>query len=175
MFLVDGKYVWFYSPKDRTATRMPTKKSEDWRTPLAFLTSDMKLSRICVRVEAENGVAPSEAGNRVFRCIMRNSQDAVIEIQPSAEGKPYQGSGQAVRNSGQVAGGSSKDSVVFELSPEGELRQLKIAQEGRIQLEFMFKEWQWNPALPKRWFEFNPPMGVAIVDGVLPDEAGVRQ
>src|ERR1700756_2695997 len=68
VFLVDGKYVWFYSPGDHTATRMPTKKSEDWRTPLAFLTSDMKLSRICARVEQESGVMPSESGNRVFRC-----------------------------------------------------------------------------------------------------------
>ena len=36
LFLVDGKYVWFYAPADHTATRMPTKKSEDWRTPIAF-------------------------------------------------------------------------------------------------------------------------------------------
>lgn len=157
MFLVDGKYVWFYSPKDHTATRMPTKKSEDWRTPLAFLTSDMKLSRVCVRVEADSGAVASEAGDRVFRCSMRNSQEAVVGIRPAAEGEP------------------SKDLVVFELSPEGELRQLKIAQEGRIQLEFTFNEWQWNPTLPKGWFEFNPPTGVAIVDGVLPDEAGLRQ
>src|SRR5208283_4671307 len=25
-FLVDGKFVWFYSPADHTATRMPTKQ-----------------------------------------------------------------------------------------------------------------------------------------------------
>lgn len=175
MFLVDGKYVWFYSPKDHTATRMPTKKSEDWRTPLAFLTSDMKLSRICVRVEADSGAVPSEAGDRVFRCTMKTSQDAVVGILPTPEGKPYQGSGKAVRSSAQAEGGPAKDSVVFELSPEGELRQIKIAQEGRIELEFTFNEWQWNPRLSKGWFEFSPPMGVAIVDGVLPDQAGLRQ
>ena len=157
MFLVDGKYAWFYSPRDHTATRMSTKKSEDWRTPLAFLTSDMKLSRICAQVDADNGASASEAGDLVFRCTMRDSQGAAVRAWPAAEG------------------GSPKDSVVFELSPDGELRQIKVAQEGRIQLEFSFKGWQWNPALPKAWFEFNPPKGVAIVDGVLPDEPGLRQ
>ena len=65
--------------------------------------------------------------------------------------------------------------VFFELSPDGELRRVLIAQEGRIQLEFSFKEWQWNPALPTGWFEFVPPAGVAIVDVPLPDAPGLRQ
>src|SRR5271170_2774042 len=51
LFLVDGKYVWFYAPADRTVTRVPADKSEDWRTPIAFLTSGAKLSRICAKVE----------------------------------------------------------------------------------------------------------------------------
>src|SRR5579859_5589407 len=50
LFLVDGKFVWFYVPDDHTATRMPAKKSDDWRTPIAFLTTGMKLSRICSEV-----------------------------------------------------------------------------------------------------------------------------
>ena len=41
-FLADGKYVWFITPADHTATRMPAKKSEDWRTPLALLTDGIK-------------------------------------------------------------------------------------------------------------------------------------
>ena len=161
MFLVDGKYVWFYSPADHTATRMPTKKSEDWRTPLAFLTSDMKLSRICARVEPETGVVPSESGDLVFCCTMRTSQggDAGVRTRNQREGRPLQEEG----------------FVLFELSPDGELRRMVIAQEGRIQLEFSFKDWLWNPALPKSWFEFVPPMGVAIVDGLLSDEPGLRQ
>jgi outer membrane lipoprotein carrier protein len=161
MFLVDGKYVWFYSPADHTATRMPTKKSEDWRTPLAFLTSDMKLSRICARVEPETGVVPSESGDLVFGCTMRTSQggDAGVRTRDQREGRPLQEEG----------------FVLFELSPDGELRRMVIAQEGRIQLEFSFKDWLWNPALPKSWFEFVPRMGVAIVDGLLSDEPGLRQ
>jgi outer membrane lipoprotein carrier protein len=161
MFLVDGKYVWFYSSADHTATRMPAKKSEDWRTPLAFLTSDMKLSRICARVEPDRKEVPSESGDLVFRCTMRTSQggDTGVRTRDQPVRPPLREEG----------------SVLFELSPDGELRRIVIAQEGRTQLEFSFKEWLWNPALPKSWFEFVPPIGVAIVDGLLSDESGMRQ
>src|SRR5215469_656745 len=63
LFLVDGNYVWFYAPEDHTATRMPAKKSEDWRTPIAFLTTGMKLGRICSEMEPAKDVNPSKPGN----------------------------------------------------------------------------------------------------------------
>lgn len=163
MFLVDGKYVWFYSPSDHTATRMPTRKSEDWRTPLAFLTSARKLSEVCARIEAETSAPPSEAGDFLFRCTLRGSpEDAstAVKTRKPSEARPLEG---------------HQPPVLFELSPDGELRRVRIAQEGRIQLEFSFKDWQWNPVLPKGWFEFVPPTGVAIVDGQLSDAPGLRQ
>lgn len=157
-FLVDGKYVWFYSPADRTATRIPTKQSEDWRTPLAFLTSAMRLSRICARIEEQSGGAGSEPGDFVFQCTLRSS-------------KEVGGSGAAVRLRQQDQG----PPVVFEVSAKGELRRIVVPQEGRTQLEFSFKDWEWNPALPKNWFEFVPPPGAVIVDGQLSDAPGLRQ
>jgi len=51
LFLVDGKTAWFYVPADHTVTRVPAKQSEDLRTPLALLAGEMKISRICARVE----------------------------------------------------------------------------------------------------------------------------
>src|SRR5438046_2397806 len=51
LFLVDGKSAWFYVPADHTVTRVPAKQSTDWRTPLALLAGEMKLSRICARVD----------------------------------------------------------------------------------------------------------------------------
>src|SRR6516164_7719197 len=148
MFLVDGKYVWFYSPSDHTATRMLTRKSEDWRTPLAFLTSGSKLSRVCAQIEAESSAPASEPGDFVFRCTLRGSPDdasPAVRMKEPAEGRPP---------------GEHEPPVLFELSPDGELRRVLIAQEGRTQFEFSFKDWQWNPALPKGWFEFVPPKGV---------------
>src|SRR5277367_5889178 len=74
LFLVDGKYVWFYAPADRTVTRVPADKSEDWRTPIAFLTSGAKLSRICAKVERAAELA-SQPNAFVYSCILKN-QDA---------------------------------------------------------------------------------------------------
>src|SRR5437764_14643120 len=50
LFLVDGKSAWFYVPADHTVTRVPAKESTDWRTPLALLVGNVKLSRVCERV-----------------------------------------------------------------------------------------------------------------------------
>jgi outer membrane lipoprotein carrier protein len=147
-FLVDGKYVWFYSPADHTATRMPAKQSEDWRTPLAFLTSHMKLSRLCAKVEVAQDEKPAEAGNAVYRCTLRGGSDS---------------------------GPNAVRSVLFELSPLAELSRIVIPQEGGIELEFSFTGWRWNPPLDKTVFQFIPPRDVVIVDGLLPDTPGLRQ
>ncbi len=50
LFLVDGKTAWFYTPVDHTVTRIPARQSDDWRTPLALLAGEGKLSRVCDRV-----------------------------------------------------------------------------------------------------------------------------
>jgi outer membrane lipoprotein carrier protein len=144
-FLVDGKYVWFYSPADHTATRMPAKLSEDWRTPLAFLTSHMKLSRLCLEVAAARGQMPARMGDSVYRCTLRKAESALTR------------------------------SVLFELSPDGELRRIVIPQEGGISMEFSFTGWRWNPPLEKSVFQFTPTPSTVIVDGVLPDTPGMRQ
>jgi outer membrane lipoprotein carrier protein len=150
-FLVDGKYVWFYSPADRTATRMPAKQSEDWRTPLAFLTTHMKLSRLCSKIDLQRETAPAQAGDVVFRCELRASQES----------------------SGD--GGSSIHAVLFEVSPDGELKRIVVKEEAGMELEFSFKDWEWDPPLDKGLFEFVPPRGVAIVNGLLPETPGLRQ
>jgi outer membrane lipoprotein carrier protein len=147
-FLVDGKYVWFYSPTDHTATRTPTKNSEDWRTPLAFLTGDVSLSRICAKIDAVKDLPPFSPSNSVFRCLLRRKSG----------GEP-----DAIRT------------VLFEITPDGDLGRIVVPQEGGIEHEFIFKDWQWNSPVPKNWFVFQPPRGVVIVDGLLPPSLGVRQ
>lgn len=147
-FLVDGKFVWFYSPADHTATRMPTKQSEDWRTPLAFLTSHMKLSRICGKLEPDRGLIPANLADEVYACTLREPHDV-----PGGKG--------------QVAS--------FEISAEGELVRIVVPEEGGIMLEFSFAGWRFNPELERGLFEFTPPWNAVIVDGLLPETPGMRQ
>jgi outer membrane lipoprotein carrier protein len=59
LFLVDGKTAWFYVPADHTVTRVPAKQSEDVRTPLVLLAGQMKVSRICARVELADAEKPT--------------------------------------------------------------------------------------------------------------------
>jgi outer membrane lipoprotein-sorting protein len=70
-FVVDGKYVWFYAPADHTATRMPVKQSEDWRTPLALLTSHMKISRLCAKIGLAKDEQPEQPGDFLYTCKLR--------------------------------------------------------------------------------------------------------
>lgn len=152
-FLVDGKFVWFYAPADHTVTRVPAKNSDDWRTPLAFLTTGMKLSRICSQVKLARGQQPSQPEGTVYLCLLRSSA------------------------SPDATSGEERDSepVFFEVSPQGELVRIVIPQKGGLRTEFDFKDWQWNPMLRESLFRFDPPKGVAIVDGLLPDLPGMRQ
>src|SRR6266851_7512840 len=60
LFLVDGKSAWFYVPADHTVTRVPAKESSDWRTPLALLAGETRLSRICARVELASAEKPEK-------------------------------------------------------------------------------------------------------------------
>ena len=137
------------APADHTATRMPAKLSEDWRTPLAFLTSHMKLSHLCSRVEAAQDEKQVQAGNSVYRCTLRGASNT---------------------------GSNSMRSFLFELSPQGELSRIVIPQEGGIELEFLLhRARRWNPALNKTVFQFIPPRDAVIVDGLLPDTPGLRQ
>jgi outer membrane lipoprotein carrier protein len=148
LFLVDGKYVWFYAPADRTATRMPTKKSEDWRTPIAFLTTGMKLSRLCASVAQATEARPKTPDDLLYRCELRAAPD-----EPA--GKP--------------------PSVLFEVTPQNELARIVVPQGAGMTIEFEFRNWQWNPALPKSLFTFTPSPTTVVVNGLLPEAPGMRQ
>lgn len=164
-FLADGKYVWFITPADHTATRMPAKKSDDWRTPLALLTDGIKLSRICAQVEWAADVSPRQAGYKVFRCELRGAETA----EANREGAGRQS------DATKLHAAKGAGAVLFELSPQGELSRILMDEGAGIQVEFTFKDWQWNPVFAKTLFQFEAPPGMVIVNGPLPDSPGPRQ
>src|SRR6266446_1166115 len=73
LFLVDGKSAWFYVPADHTVTRVPAKQSTDWRTPLALLAGEMKVSRVCARIEPAIDEKPESSGHVVLFCKVRGA------------------------------------------------------------------------------------------------------
>jgi outer membrane lipoprotein carrier protein len=156
LFLVDGKTAWFYVPDDHTVTRMPAKQSEDWRTPLALLAGEAKVSRICRKVEAIPSEQPANKSLILLDCDLRGS------------GKKHQQSSQEA-----LSPETTPDSVQFEIERDsGELRRVIIHERGDTIVEFRFAHWEFNPPIPESSFHFNPPMGVAIVDGELGSSGG---
>jgi outer membrane lipoprotein carrier protein len=155
LYVVDGKWSWFYVPADHTVTRIRAKESADWRTPFALLAGEMKVSRICGRVSVASRKAPPAPGNVVLQCETRA------------------GSGSQRDERGSPAAGSEHEAVFFEVNAaSGELARVLVSDPGGVEVEFRFSSWQFDPGLEAKLFRFDPPKGVAIVDGDLP--AGIQ-
>ena len=148
LYVIDGKFAWFYVPADHTVTRIPAKQSSDARTPLVLLAGEMKISRICKSVEAATSEKSSDPRGVVVRCNLRGEGDNAGGIRSHERSK-------------------ATSYALFELnSATGELLRVLIGDPGGIQVEFQFKDWQFDPRLTTETFHFEPPRGVAIVDGL---------
>jgi outer membrane lipoprotein carrier protein len=155
LFLVDGKTAWFYVPADHTVTRVPAKQSEDLRTPLALLAGEMKMSRICARVDLADAEKPLREDNAVLRCRVRGEKKDTESAAPADS----------------VLGANGTDAIFFEVVRDtGELARLIVRQTGGVEVEFRFENWRFDPPIPESMFRFQPPAGVAIVNGELAGE-----
>lgn len=161
LFLVDGKTAWFYVPGDHTVMRVPAKQSTDWRTPLALLAGEMKVSRVCAKVDLAGREKAESEQNVVLRCELRGAKADRSSADSGAEAAPAGGKG---------------DTVFFEIGRDtGELARLLVRQSGGVQVEFRFANWRMNPTVPDSAFRFELPAGVAIVNGELPaGDAGIK-
>src|SRR6202046_3789226 len=45
VFVLDGKFAWFYTPEKTKATRVPAKQLDDLRSPLRFLLGHTQLKK----------------------------------------------------------------------------------------------------------------------------------
>jgi outer membrane lipoprotein carrier protein len=61
VFVLDGKYAWFYTPGDMQAQRVPAKELDDLRSPLRFLLGHTQLQKELVNLT----VAPEGSGFRI--------------------------------------------------------------------------------------------------------------
>ena len=61
VFVLDGKFAWFYTPGDSQAQRIPAKELDDLRSPLRFLLGHTELKKELDGI----AVAPEGAGFRI--------------------------------------------------------------------------------------------------------------
>lgn len=150
VFLVDGKNAWFYVPADHTVTRVPAKRSADWRTPLALVVGEMKVSRICNRIGLAERPVPEYSANVMLYC------------EPRGASKAREGGD----SGGKAASPEARESVYLEVEESsGELVRVLVTDPGGVGLEFRFANWRLNPQLDDSLFRFQVPPGVAIVNG----------
>jgi outer membrane lipoprotein carrier protein len=165
LFLIDGKMAWFYVPADHTVTRVPAKQSTDWRTPLALLAGETKVSRVCARVELAPDEPPEKAGDAVFTCTVRGAAKDRAEITKKGER-----TGPALASL-EPQQSEQEDTVLLEIAPEsGELVRIVVRNKGGVGIEFHFAHWLDDPPIAEALFHFQPPPGVAIVNVELPSQ-----
>src|SRR5258707_13765778 len=73
LFVVDGKFARFFVPADHTVSRVAARDSADWRTPLALLAGEMKVSRVCSKV-ALAATQPENASTVPLNCVIRGTE-----------------------------------------------------------------------------------------------------
>jgi outer membrane lipoprotein carrier protein len=160
LFLVDGKSAWFYVPADHTVTRVPAKESTDWRTPLALLAGEMKVSRVCAGIGLAISEKPEASDHVVLACELRG---ATVDAHRNAFQEPAR----------QMA--AAGEAVFFEVvSASGELVRVLVRDPGGVGIEFHFANWQRDPQIAETLFRFRAPPGVAIVNGELPEGGGIN-
>lgn len=140
LFIVDGKFAWFYVPTDHTASRVAAKESADWRTPLALLAGEMKVSRVCAKVGLTTE-QPKDAALVRLECAMRGTE------KDAKAGKPH-------------------EAAYFEVVKEtGELARVVMTSPAGLRMDMRFSNWKFDPLADEILFHFQAPKGVAIVDG----------
>jgi outer membrane lipoprotein carrier protein len=84
VFVLDGKYGWFYTPGDAQVQQIPAKKLDDLRSPLRFLLGHAQLTK-----ELEGlTMAPADGGLFRLRGVPRGMEQRVrsLELLVSREG-----------------------------------------------------------------------------------------
>jgi outer membrane lipoprotein carrier protein len=76
IFLLDGKYAWFYAPGDSQVQRIPAKELDDLRSPLRFLLGHTNLEKEL------NGLtlAPGSNGEFVLSGVPKGQENRVSKI-----------------------------------------------------------------------------------------------
>ena len=85
VFVLDGKYAWFYSPGDAQVERVSSGKLDDLRSPLRFLLGHTQLQKELVGLAVSSGPdglllsgVPKGMEKRVEKIVLGVSPEGVI-------------------------------------------------------------------------------------------------
>jgi outer membrane lipoprotein carrier protein len=132
VFILDGKFAWFYTPGDAQAQRIPAKQMDDLRTPLRFLLGHTQLKK-----ELDNITITPDAGGDLIAGVPKNMAARIKQIS-------------------------------LQVTSTGEITAMKLEELDGATTSFSFTDERENVPAADSDFFFNPPPGVAIVNGTPP-------
>jgi outer membrane lipoprotein carrier protein len=80
LFLIDGKYAWFYAQGSAQVQRIPAKELDDLRSPLRFLLGHTQLAKELTNLQ----LAPAENGAFVLSGIPKNMEKRIASFSITA-------------------------------------------------------------------------------------------
>jgi outer membrane lipoprotein carrier protein len=132
VFLLNGKYGWFYSPGDPQAERLAASAMDDMRSPLRFLLGHTQLEK-----EFQNLSLSSDGRELKLSGVPKGMQERVSEI-------------------------------TLGIGASGVIQSITIMETDGARTAFTFTNNEPNAPAPETEFEFHPPAGVPVVDGLPP-------
>lgn len=76
IFLLDGKYGWFYSPGDPQVQRMPAAKLDDLRSPLRFLLGHTQLEKELTNIQ----LSSAPGGQFILTGMAKGQQQRIRRV-----------------------------------------------------------------------------------------------
>jgi len=152
LFVLDGKFAWFYTPGDAQVTRAPAKQLDDLRTPLRLLLGHTQLAK-----ELDHPTIG-------FSCDGRRTLDATSHTGPEVEpnGCIYFITGTPKGMSDRVK------SLSLTVTADGAITAMKIEETTGAVTAFTFTDQKEDLALPPSDFTFTPPAGIPVVNAQPP-------
>jgi outer membrane lipoprotein carrier protein len=80
LFVLDGKYAWFYAPGETQVQRIPAKQLDDLRSPLRFLLGHTKLETELEQLKLEPSAHPGKSPTYTLSGIPKGQQKRIVRL-----------------------------------------------------------------------------------------------
>jgi outer membrane lipoprotein carrier protein len=138
VFVLDGRFAWFYTPGDAQVTRAPAKQLDDLRSPLRLLLGHTQLAKELDHIAiAPAAGAGSNSGTFTITGVPKTMADRVRLL-------------------------------TLVVTADGAIQSMKIEETTGAITAFTFTDQKENLLLPPSDFTFPPPPGLPIVNAAPP-------
>src|SRR6185437_4289398 len=147
LFVLDGKFAWFYTPGDAQVTRAPAKQLDDLRTPLRLLLGHTQLAK--------------ELDHPAIATVPHSCGEESVHVQSNY-------SCRFTINGVPKAMADRVHSLSLTVTADGAIQSMRIEETTGAVTTFTFTDQKENLPLPRSDFTFTPPPGIPIVNAQPP-------